>query len=84
MAVIEKPLKLLKSRSIRDIIEMSIYGVCSYLGRKMSIPSKKVRLFFIYASFLALGSPIIIYLILTFILNLRFTVNNKRIPVWDI
>lgn len=84
MAMIEKPLKLFKSRSIRDIIEMSVYGVCSYLGRKMSISSKKVRLFFIYASFIALGSPIIIYLILTFVLNMRFMVNNKRNPVWDI
>ncbi|MCB0509029.1 MAG: PspC family transcriptional regulator [Bacteroidetes bacterium] len=63
---------------------MNVYGVCAYLGRKLSIPSKKVRLFFIYTSFIALGSPIIIYLILTFILNLRYMINNKRNPVWDI
>ncbi|MCB0511847.1 MAG: PspC domain-containing protein, partial [Bacteroidetes bacterium] len=59
---------------MRDAIEMSVYGVCSYLGRKMSIPSKKVRLFFIYTSFIALGSPIILYLILTFVLNLKHMV----------
>ncbi|MBK9487042.1 MAG: PspC family transcriptional regulator [Sphingobacteriales bacterium] len=63
---------------------MSVYGVCSYLGRKLSMPSKRVRLFFIYTSFIALGSPIIIYLILTFILNMRYMINNKRNPVWDI
>ncbi|MCC6570879.1 MAG: PspC family transcriptional regulator [Chitinophagales bacterium] len=63
---------------------MSVYGVCSYLGRKMSIPSKKVRLFFIYTSFIALGSPVIIYLILTFVLNLRYMIKTKRNPVWDI
>ncbi len=82
--MLEKPLKILQFRSPRDIFEMSIYGVCSFLGRKLSIPSKKVRLFFIYASFIALGSPVIIYLILTFVLNLRFMIKTKRNPVWDI
>lgn len=82
--MLEKPLKLFKFRTLRDVIEISVYGVCSYLGRKMSIPSKKVRMFFIYASFIALGSPIIIYLILTFILNLRFMIKTTRNPVWDI
>ncbi|HRH57866.1 MAG: PspC family transcriptional regulator [Chitinophagales bacterium] len=82
--MLEKPSKLFKSRSLRDVIEMSVYGVCSYLGRKLSMPSKRVRLFFIYTSFIALGSPIIIYLILTFVLNLRYMINNKRNPVWDI
>jgi len=72
--MLEKPSKLFKSRSLRDVIEMSVYGVCSYLGRKLSMPSKRVRLFFIYTSFIALGSPIIIYLILTFVLNLRYMI----------
>lgn len=82
--MLEKPFRLFQSRSLRDVIEMSVYGVCSYLGRKLSMPSKRVRLFFIYTSFIALGSPIIIYLILTFILNLRYMIKNKRNPVWDI
>jgi phage shock protein C len=82
--MLEKPLHLLSSRSLRDVIEINVYGVCSFLGRKLSIPSKQVRLFFIYTSFIALGSPIIIYLILTFILNLRYMIKTKRNPVWDI
>lgn len=82
--MLEKPLRILKSKSTRDVIEMNVYGVCAYLGRKLSMPSKRVRLFFIYTSFIALGSPIIVYLILTFILNLRYMINNKRNPVWDI
>lgn len=68
----------------RNFIETSIYGVCAYLGRKLDIPSKKVRMFFVYATFLALGSPIIVYLSLAFILNLRFMIKTKRNPVWDI
>lgn len=82
--MLEKPLSILKSKTPRDVIEMSVYGVCAYLGRKLSMPSKRVRLFFIYTSFIALGSPIILYLILTFLLNLRYMINNKRNPVWDI
>lgn len=82
--MLERPAKILKYRSLRDVIEMNVYGVCAFLGRKLSIPSKKVRLFFIYTSFIALGSPIIIYLILTFILNMRYLIKNKRNPVWDI
>ncbi|HQV77850.1 MAG TPA: PspC domain-containing protein [Chitinophagales bacterium] len=82
--MLERPAKILKYRSLRDVIEMNVYGVCAFLGRKLSIPSKKVRLFFIYTSFIALGSPIIIYLILTFILNMRYMIKNKRNPVWDI
>jgi len=82
--MLEKPLRLFKFKSLRDIIEANVYGVCSYLGRKLSIPSKRVRLFFIYTTFIALGSPIIIYLVLTFILNLRYMIKTKRNPVWDI
>jgi len=82
--MLEKPVSLFKFRSLRDIIEVNVYGVCSFLGRKMSIPSKRVRMFFIYTSFIALGSPIIIYLILTFVLNLRYMIKTKRNPVWDI
>ena len=82
--MLEKPLRLFKFKSLRDIIEANVYGVCSYLGRKLSIPSKRVRLFFIYTTFIALGSPIIIYLGLTFILNLRYMIKTKRNPVWDI
>ncbi|MBK8350135.1 MAG: PspC domain-containing protein [Saprospirales bacterium] len=82
--MLEKSFKIFQSKSLRDIIERNVYGVCSYLGRKLSMPTKKIRLFFIYTSFIAFGSPIIIYLILTFVLNLRYMINNKRNPVWDI
>ncbi len=68
----------------RDLIELSVFGLCTWIGNKIDLPSKKIRMFFIYVTFLALGSPIIIYLILTFVLNLRYMVKTKRNPVWDI
>ena len=56
---------------IKDILERSAFGVCSYLGEKMNITSARVRLYFIYLSFAALGSPILFYLILAFWVNIR-------------
>lgn len=55
----------------RNIVERSVFGVCSYLGEKMGIAGTRVRLYFMYLSFVAMGSPILIYLILAFWLNFR-------------
>ncbi|MBT8189836.1 MAG: PspC domain-containing protein [Saprospiraceae bacterium] len=57
--------------SIRHIVEKSVFGVCSYIGKQIGIRSSRVRLYFIYLSFVTLGSPIILYLILAFWLNLK-------------
>ena len=57
--------------TIRDIIERYSFGVCSYLGDKMGIASSRVRLYFMYLSFVTLGSPLVIYLILAFWLDIR-------------
>jgi phage shock protein PspC (stress-responsive transcriptional regulator) len=62
----------------KDILERSAFGVCSYLGEKMNISSARVRLYFIYTSFLAIGSPIIFYLILAFWVNLRRYIKRHR------
>jgi phage shock protein PspC (stress-responsive transcriptional regulator) len=63
---------------IKDILERSAFGVCSYLGEKMNIASAQVRLYFIYLSFAALGSPIIFYLILAFWVNIRRYMKRHR------
>ena len=67
----------------KTFIEMKFFGVCSYLGEKLQMPSTKIRLFFIYASCLTIGSPVIIYLTLAFVLNLKDYIKGKRNPVWD-
>jgi phage shock protein PspC (stress-responsive transcriptional regulator) len=63
---------------VKDLIERSAFGVCSYLGEKMHIKSSKVRLYFIYTSFLTMGSPVIFYLILAFWVNIRRYVKKHR------
>jgi phage shock protein C len=59
------------------------FGVCSALGEKLGIASSSIRLFFIYASFLTLGSPIIVYLGLAFIMNMRKHLRRSNSSVLD-
>ncbi len=68
---------------IKHIIEVGVFGVCSYLGEKMGIASSRIRLFFIYVTFLTLGSPVIIYMSLAFLINLKNYMRDKINPVRD-
>ena len=69
---------------VRFRFDNTKYGVCAYIGRKLNMPSKNIRLFFVYASFFTLGSPIIVYLIVAFWMKLKSMINGKRNPVWDL
>jgi len=67
---------------LQIFFEKRAFGVCTALGEKMGIATSSIRLFFIYASFLTFGSPIIIYLSMAFILNMRSHL-RKRSTIWD-
>jgi phage shock protein PspC (stress-responsive transcriptional regulator) len=69
-------------KAIQNFFEKQAFGVCTTLGEKMGIATSSIRLFFIYASFLTLGSPIIIYLSFAFVLNMRSHM-RKRSTIWD-
>lgn len=56
---------------IKATLEYYGFGVCQYLGDKMGIKSSNVRLYFIYSTFIALGSPLFIYLFLAFWVNVK-------------
>lgn len=56
---------------MKDLVEKYGFGVCSYLGDKMGICASRVRLYFIYISFVAIGSPIIVYLFMGFWINVK-------------
>ena len=66
---------------IQVFFEDKAFGVSSRLGEKFGIASSSIRLFFIYASFLTFGSPVIIYLALAFIMNMRRHL-RRRSSVW--
>jgi phage shock protein PspC (stress-responsive transcriptional regulator) len=71
-------------QDIKDFFEKRAFGVCTWLGDKMKMRSSVIRLFFIYASFLTAGSPIIIYMILAFWIKLKDYVWSRRTSVWDL
>jgi phage shock protein PspC (stress-responsive transcriptional regulator) len=63
-------------------IEWRAFGVCNAIGEKLGIASTKIRLWFIYISFLTLGSPLIIYMILAFWMNMkRYIFLSRRNPL---
>ncbi|MDH5398135.1 MAG: PspC domain-containing protein [Cyclobacteriaceae bacterium] len=68
-------------KRIQCFFEGYAFGVCTKLGEKLGIATSSIRLFFIYTSFLTVGSPVIIYLMLAFVMNLRQHL-RRRYPVW--
>lgn len=71
-------------KPILDFFERQTFGVCSWLGDKLQMPGSRIRLFFIYASFITLGSPLIVYLHMAFILRLREYIKACKSRVWDL
>jgi len=68
---------------IKDFFERSAFGVCSYLGEKIGVSSSRVRIYFIYTSFVAFGSPIVFYLFVAWWLNIREYIKRKRNTIWE-
>jgi phage shock protein PspC (stress-responsive transcriptional regulator) len=67
---------------LKDYIEWQAFGVCSALGEKMGIATSRIRMWFIYISFLTLGSPVVIYMIAAFWLNMkRYIFAARRNPL---
>ncbi len=69
---------------IQTLVEKRIFGVCEYIGEKIGMKTSKIRLFFIYASFLTFGSPVIIYLIMAFILDQKDLFKARKSTIWDL
>ncbi|MFN6944347.1 MAG: PspC domain-containing protein [Cytophagaceae bacterium] len=69
---------------IQLYIEKHAFGVCSLLGEKLGIATGSIRLFFVYASFLTFGSPIILYLGIAFLMNIHRHLRRSRSSIWDL
>ncbi len=67
-----------KLLNFKNFIEWKAFGVCSAIGEKMGIASGRIRLWFIYISFLTLGSPIIVYMVLAFWINMKNHILMRR------
>lgn len=64
-------------KKVQLFFEKQAFGVCTYLGDKLGLPTIRIRLFFIYASFITIGSPVIIYLTIAFLMNVRSYIRKK-------
>lgn len=65
--------------------ERQAFGVCEWWGKKLGISTSKVRLYFIYVSFITLGSPLLIYLVMAFLLEHKdYFMRGPRKTVWDL
>jgi len=67
---------------VKQFIEWHVFGVCTAIGEKMGIATSTIRKYFIYISFLTIGSPVIIYLFIAFWLNVKsYIFNARRNPI---
>lgn len=57
--------------SNRHFLEKSAFGVCQQIGEWLRINPARIRLYFIYLSFITFGSPLVIYLFMAFWLNIK-------------
>jgi phage shock protein PspC (stress-responsive transcriptional regulator) len=69
--------------TIIEFIQKYAFGLCAYLGEKFGIAPKKVRLYFIYASFITLGFGFFVYLVMAFFMRFRNYLKPQRSKVWD-
>ena len=69
-------------QKLREFVELRAFGVCNAMGERLGIATSRIRMWFIYISFLTLGSPVIIYMVLAFRMNIkRYILAGKRNPL---
>jgi phage shock protein PspC (stress-responsive transcriptional regulator) len=69
-------------QKLKDFLELHAFGVCSALGERLGIASSRIRMWFIYISFLTLGSPVIVYMSLAFLRSIKhYIMQGKRNPL---
>ncbi len=66
---------------IKLFFEERAFGVCSKLGEKLHFPIDSIRLFFIYSSFITLGSPIILYVSMAMLMKVRKYLRKMNNPI---
>jgi len=71
-------------QKIITFFEKRSFGVCTYLAERLNMSISKIRLFFIYSSFLAVGFPIVFYILAALVLDVRHYIKRIRLRVWDV
>lgn len=71
-------------QSIVTYFEKQSFGVCTYIAERLNMSISKIRLFFIYSSFLAVGFPIVFYVMAALVLDVRHYMKRIRQRIWDL
>lgn len=75
-------------QKIQGLFERNFFGVCEWWGNKLGIKISRIRLFFIYFSFISVGISFFVYLSMAFILEHKETFKKaftpKRSSIWDL
>lgn len=76
-------------RSIQKIVlffEIRSFGVCAWWAKKLRLRTEHVRRFFIYISFIGLGSPLLLYLVMGWLLEHKHTLrlSSKPRSIWEL
>jgi len=66
----------------KTFVEWNAFGVCSAIGARMGIATSRIRQYFMYASLLTMGSPIILYMVLAFWRNMRKYMKAAKRNPW--
>ena len=67
---------------LKHFVEWHVFGVCETIGEKMGVATTTIRKYFIYMSFLTVGSPLIIYLFVAFWMNVKqYILSRRRNPL---
>jgi phage shock protein PspC (stress-responsive transcriptional regulator) len=63
---------------VKQFVEWHVFGVCTAIGERIGIATTIIRKYFIYISFITMGSPLIIYLFIAFWMNIKKYIRNSR------
>lgn len=67
--------------------EQQAFGVCEWWAEKLNVKTERVRLSFIYLSFITAGAHLVVYLVMAFVLEHKERIKQpfkKRSTVWDL
>lgn len=73
-------------QKITLFFELRSFGVSAWWAKRMRVEVTRIRLLFIYLSFIGLGSPIIFYLMMAWALEHKhiFKLQRKKKTIWEL
>ncbi len=81
--IFTQPYHTMLQNWFKDLVERHAFGVCQHLGERMHVAPAEVRKYFIYTSFIGMGSPLVLYLVFAFWVNVKRYIRRGKNVIWD-